>query len=150
MDKKEIAIRPFDIGDLVSCLRILKSNTPRYFAPEDEIEFAGFLQKLPGPYVVLEFKEDVVGCGGWALSDNTKIGHLTWGMIDAAYHNQKLGSQLLNYRLDALKSTGVPAVQLNTTQHVIAFFEKAGFVILERITDDYGPGLDRVAMTLQF
>ena len=150
MTKEQVAIRTFNVTDHAACLRILQSNTPRYFTPEDKAEYSSFLNKLPGPYVVLEYKNNLVGCGGWALSDDKKLGHLTWGMIDAAYHNQSLGSYLLQYRLDALQSTGVPEVQLNTTQHVSAFFERAGFVISEQIPNEYGPGLDRVGMVFRF
>ena len=146
--KQRFAFRSYRADFQQACLRILDSNIPQYFTPEDQIDFLKFLNHLPGPYVVLSIQDEIVGCGGWAFNEANHLGHLTWGIIDASYHGQGLGIALLHYRLNALKEAGATLVRLSTTQVVEAFFQKQGFYTEKRYPNGYGHGLDRLEMKM--
>jgi len=53
-------------------IAILRSNTPKCFAIEEEDAFARFLDARPGPYYVVE-EGRIVACGGIALDRNPSI-----------------------------------------------------------------------------
>ena len=83
-----------------SCINILESNTPRYFAPLDREDFLAFLDAPSGIYSVLEDHESViVGCGGISTRKQGEEGILTWGMIHATRQRQSGESMLRRSRL---------------------------------------------------
>ncbi|MER3443335.1 MAG: hypothetical protein C4342_00980 [Armatimonadota bacterium] len=54
------AFRPYQPHDREACLAVFRSNVPRFFAPHEEREFAGFLDELPCTYFVLEAAGEVL------------------------------------------------------------------------------------------
>jgi GNAT superfamily N-acetyltransferase len=138
--------RPYRPADRASCVAILESNIPQYFKDGDQTDFLGYLDKLPGPYFVLESEEQgIVGCGGYAMDDQEA--HLCWGMVRQDLHKQGLGRLLFERRIQHIAATAAVArIRLNTTQHTAGFYEKFGFRTLRTVPDGYGPGLDRVEM----
>lgn len=147
-------IRPFDMKDLDGCQRLMSSNTPRYFAPEESAEFTQDLQqrqRLPEsqrwPYFVLVTNQQVRGCGGYAqMKDGTAT--LIWGMVDSAEHGQGLGRELLRYRLWHMPPS-IHSVEIDTTPASFGFYQRFGFVAYQHVPDGYGPGLDKVLARLQ-
>lgn len=141
-----------------SCIRIFESNTPRYFA-EDEQE--GLELWLSGQdsghlayknteaefFYVLEDKGLVVACGGYYIIRGSQVANLVWGMVQCSLHNQGLGKMLFEYRIKEIKDK-FPGfkILLDTTQHTYQFFEKQGFSTTQIRTDFYGPKLDRYDM----
>lgn len=144
-----ITIRPYDPQDRAACLAIMASNIPAFFAPEEKDEFAAFLDNAEHPYLVLEFKGQIVGCGGYMINQARMEAGLNWGMIHDAFHGRGLGRWLLNARLDAIRESGqVARVVIDTSQHSAPFFARFGFVETTITPNGYGPGLDQVDMTL--
>ncbi len=45
--------RDYARNDYEACLEVFDTNVPRFFRPEERVEYAAFLKALPGPYVVL-------------------------------------------------------------------------------------------------
>lgn len=141
-------IREYSTQDRLSCLQILRGNTPRFFAPSDEIEFAHFLDHLPGQYWIAEVDKEILACGGVALERGARTATLCWGIVAARAQGRGIGSALLEYRLTriATEFPGVRRVRLTTTQIVQSFFERHGFQQLAVDRAWYGPALDRVHM----
>ncbi|WP_218022956.1 hypothetical protein, partial [Calidithermus terrae] len=74
-----LVFRPYHPHDREACLAVFRSNVPRFFAPHEEREFAGFLDELPCTYFVLEAAGEVLGCGGYYVAAGRGEGGLCWG-----------------------------------------------------------------------
>jgi predicted GNAT family N-acyltransferase len=147
------ATRPYALADRDACMAILRSNMPRYIAPEEETDFIRFLDMLPRddvPYLVVEDADAaVIACGGLAIEADKTTASLCWGLVAATHHGRRIGHLMLTERLGMARAhQGITRIELQTSQHTQGFFEKYGFVAGEVVKDGYGPGIDRVDMAL--
>lgn len=140
-------IRPYTSEDKEQLLSIIRTNTPTYFAPEEETDFADYLENEREDYFVVESEEQIVGCGGVNYSEDKSVGIISWGMIHPDFHGKKIGTALLQHRLDVLKNTpGVNRITVRTSQLTYPFYEKNGFQLIETKKDFWAPGLDMYYM----
>ncbi len=139
-------VRPYDPSDREACLGILRSNTPEFFLSSDQADYAAFLDRGPGSYVVVEDGGRVVACGGWFLEGEETAG-LSWGLVRRDLHGTGLGRLLLKYRMDRIRETpGVRSVILQTIPEVAGFFGRVGFEVVSVERGAYGGVFDRVRM----
>lgn len=146
-------IRAVEHQDLIGCQRLIESNTPRYFAVEEQQEFTADLQRRwsqpegrQWPYFVLVTNQQVRGCGGYAqLKDGTAT--LIWGMVNRAEHGQGLGRALLSYRLWHMPAS-IHTVEIDTTPESFGFYQRFGFVKTGYEPNGYGAGLDKILARL--
>lgn len=144
-------IRPYKPEDREQLLRIIRENTPAYFAPKEEADFADYLDNEIETYFVVESGGLIVGCGGVNLMENRTIGIISWGMIHPEYHGKNIGTALLQHRLEFLKNTErVKRITVRTSQLVYKFYEKNGFRLLESKKDFWAEGLDMYYMEYMF
>lgn len=54
-------IRPYIPEDKDKLLQIIRTNTPTYFAPEEEADFADYLERERKEYFVIESGGELVG-----------------------------------------------------------------------------------------
>jgi|GEM_PF-108215 len=144
-------LRPFQDQDREACLAIFDSNVPKYFAPEERRDYALFLEKLPGPYFVMEHEPgSVIACGGYAANrEDESSAVLCWGMVDRSLHRSGAGTKLLTERLRRISAESqFSIVKIETSPHSRGFFERFGFTELGTISDGFAPGLDLVKMEL--
>ena len=140
-------VRPYEIADRAACLRAFDSNTPRYFLPEERIQFERFLDQLPGPYFVVVEGDDLTACGGYATGRVKGEADICWTIVRRDRHARSIGSILLTTIVsEILGLENVHAVRLETSQHTRAFFERLGFRAVDVVLNGFGPGLDRVEM----
>ena len=139
-------LRPYTAADRDGCLAVFDSNTPDFFAPSERADYEKFLDSQDGSYFVMENEGRLLGCGGYAL-DNQTQGSLIWGMIHRDWHRNGLGRYLLYYRMKKMTDSGtLQVVRLDTSQRTAPFFEKQGFRAMDVVKDGYAPGLDKVEM----
>jgi N-acetylglutamate synthase-like GNAT family acetyltransferase len=151
-----LTIRNYQAQDKESCLLAFKTNVPTYFTDEEISDFSTFLERLGNAsalntsYFVVEWNQNVIGCGGFGDKDDCGIISLCWGLISENYHKKGFGKALLLHRLNALKSLypGLPLV-MDTTQHSYLFFEKYGFQTIKITENFYATGLHRYDMSWQ-
>jgi ribosomal protein S18 acetylase RimI-like enzyme len=143
--------RPYNLADKPACSAIFASNIPKYFAPHEQAEFDSFLDEPECTYFVVEDEDGlIVGCGGYYINTQRRVGALCWGMVANDQHHLGIGRYLLNERLRAMCREGLAdVVVIDTSQHTAPFFQKAGFVTNRIIPDHYGPGLHSYQMSLQ-
>lgn len=141
-------IRSYRARDFEACLDVFDSNRPKYFSAEERLQFAAFLQQLPGPYLVVEDREgNIVACGGYAIDADTAIASFCWGMVERSHHRQGIGRRLSLARLeDIRRQPGVRGIRLDTGHHTRGFYENLGFRLMSVEKDGYWPGLDRCEM----
>lgn len=129
-------------------MAVFDSNVPRYFHPGEAPAFAAFLDDQAVRYLVVCDGNDVVGCGGFSLSDDGRQASLCWGMVRQDRHGQHIGERLLQARLAAIATTAAGSVRLSTSQQTAGFYRRYGFEVLDVKPDGLAPGLDAVEMGL--
>ena len=145
-----IAIRGYNPNDKNDLLNLFELNSPKYFAVEEKLDFDHYLDKEIESYFVLEYDEQIVGCGGINFSDNNTIAVISWDIIHPEYQGKSLGTRLLKYRLDKLNLIQtVQKVIVRTAQHTYPFYEKQGFELIEIIEDYWAKGFDLYNMQLR-
>lgn len=140
--------RAYRTDDREDCLAVFASNVPRFFHARETQDFEAFLDGESDHYLVVLEGEDMVGCGGFALSEDRREASLCWGMIRGDRHGRGIGAQLLRARLQAIAGTAAQSVRLSTSQHTEGFYRRFGFVVQSVQADGLAPGLDAVEMRL--
>lgn len=142
-----IAIREYRTTDKESLLELIRLNTPRYFAAEEELSFGKYLDEEVELYYVLLVDGKIAGCGGINFADGKTTGKISWDIIHPDYQGKSLGKRLLRFRIDKLGSiSGIRKITVRTSQLVYKFYEKQGFVLLETQKDYWAQGLDLYKM----
>lgn len=141
-------LRRYRSADRDACLRLFESNIPSSFFPYEIPEYLGFLDYLPGPYLVVEGPGGALaGCGG--IADHHGAVTLCWGMVARDLQHQGIGRLLLQVRLAlALDIPDARRVILNTSQRTAGFFEKEGFTTRHVQENFFAPGMHRHDMKL--
>ena len=137
-------IRPYiDNTDRQKVIELLQLNTPEYFAPEEEEDLIYYFDNHADNYFVVDINGQVVGCGGFNLTDDKLTGKISWDIIHPNYQRMGIGKQLLDYRINEIsKIASVKFVSVRTSQHVYAFYEKAGLKLNEVVKDYWAKEFD--------
>ena len=145
MASQSLKVRTFQHRDRDGCLEIFDSNVPRFFRPHERPEFEAFLRALPGPYLVLmDGSGSTVACGGYAITEDSGVADLCWGMVRQDEHGNGYGRALAEARIAQLRADSrVQAIALQTSHHTATFYERLGFRTTRTVADGYGPGLHR-------
>ena len=151
-------IRPYSIGDRLSCIALFSSNVPIYFADTELNDFEFWLDGKDKQvlsyknteeeyFFVLENHGEILACGGFYIPKLEKRINLVWGMVKASCHNMSYGTALLDYRLN-LASKMFPefTISIDTTQLTKGFYEKFNFTSIKTTENYYAPGLHRIDM----
>lgn len=143
-----VTVRTYSPADREACLAVFDSNRPTYFSAAERLQFSAFLDRLPGPYLVLEDPGGrVVACGGYAVEAGTAQASFCWGMVEQSRHGQGLGRRLALARLQLIRQDPrVQRVRLDTSQHTRGFYEGLGFTVTDFRRDGYEPGMHRCEM----
>lgn len=142
-------IRPYKPSDKTSLIKLIRLNTPKYFAPSEEDWFSDFLDKEVEDYFVIENNNNIVGCGGVNYEKGENIAVLSWGMIHPNHHKQGLGSFLTKHRINHVKTVcSAKRIIVRTSQHTYGFYLKMGFTLTKTKENHWGPGLDLYYMEM--
>ncbi|WP_221650063.1 GNAT family N-acetyltransferase [Bacteroides sp. K03] len=146
MTKDSITIREYVPSDKEAVLRLIRLNTPHYFAPEEEADLSRYLEKEREYYYVVLFGTEVVGCGGINMAEGGKRGKISWDIIHPDWQGRSLGSLLLKYRMGVIKSLGADRITVRTSQVAYLFYQKRGFMLKKVEKDYWAKGFDMYAM----
>ena len=145
-----IIIREYIPADKNSVMELIRLNTPGYFASEEEADLSEYLENKRELYYVLLYNEKIVGCGGINFADNKTTGKISWDILHPMYQGKTLGTLLLKYRIEKLKSIGsIKRITVRTSQAAYGFYEKQGFVLNEIKKDYWAKGFDMYNMELK-
>ena len=137
LPKLLIKIRVYKKSDQAVILELLRLNTPKYFAEDEEQSFINYLNHEIDQYFIIEFKNTIVGCGGINLINNKTTARISWDIIHPDYHGKGIGSLLLMHRIELIKQMQIiPEIRVRTSQLVYHFYQKNGFE-LQNIQKDY-------------
>lgn len=145
--KDLITIREYELKDRDAVINLIKLNTPKYFAPGEEADLRHYLEYEKELYFVLLFDDRIVGCGGINFSDNHTIGKISWDIFHPDYQGRSLGTKLLKFRIEKLRSIdSIQKITVRTSQVSYEFYEKQGFRLLEIVKDYWAEGFDLYKM----
>jgi GNAT superfamily N-acetyltransferase len=145
-----VVIRAYSPADEQAVIQLLRLNTPKYFAPEEEKDLLRYLQGEIEHYFVMELDGETIGSGGYNFAGDPSHARISWDLLHPARHGQGHGSVLLRHRLDRLLANGtVRKITVRTSQLVYRFYEKAGFVLQEVVPDYWAPGYHLYLMVCQ-
>ena len=143
------AIRPCEKSDKADVINLFRLNTPLYFSLEEEEDLIYFLENEREQYYVVSINKEIVGCGGYNLSEDKSTGIICWDIVHPNFHGKSIGKNLLNYRINQIKNVkSIRKITVRTSQLVYPFYEKQGFVIVEIVEDYWSKGFDLYRMKL--
>lgn len=142
-----ITIRAYQTTDKYEIINLIKLNTPKYFAVEEEEDLNRYLETERELYYVLLYDQKIVGCGGINFTNNNTTGKISWDIFHPDYQGKSLGTRLLKYRIDKLNSiVGLQKITVRTSQIAYKFYEKQGFELFEIKKNYWAEGLDMYYM----
>lgn len=145
-----MTIRKYTAIDREQVLRILRLNTPVFFAPSEEQDFVEYLERHAQHYFVVEEAGSIVGAGGVNFGfDDGKKARIAWDFLHPEFQGRGIGRRLTLHRIEYIrKDTSVRVIEVRTSQLAYQFYEKLGFK-LEKIEKDFwAKGFDLYQMTL--
>jgi GNAT superfamily N-acetyltransferase len=147
----KIRIRRYRADDRKAVLAAFRSNVPAHFPASEEAWLRSALDEPDGPLFVVVEDGDVVGFGGYELSDFYDLATLVFGLVRADRHGSGIGRALLRYRLlhMAGRKRRPRYVTVDTHPHTAGFFERCGFVEIARWPGGYRSGRDRVDLRFE-
>ena len=147
---KEVIIRPYSTTDFNSVIELLRLNTPKYFAAEEESDLINYLNNEIDFYFVAEHNSSVIGCGGINLVDDGKTARISSDIIHPGYQGKGVGIKIIKHRLDYIsKLDPIEKIVVRTTQLVYPFYEKFGFKLKGFVKDYWAQGFDMHIMERQ-
>jgi ribosomal protein S18 acetylase RimI-like enzyme len=142
-----MTIREYAANDRENVLRLLRLNTPQYFAPSEEKDLEYYLDNHADHYFVIESGGEVLGCGGFNFSDDRTVGKISWDIFHPDHQGKGLGSALTRYRIERLKEyDSLRIISVRTSQVAFKFYEKFGFRLREVVKDYWAEGFDLYRM----
>ena len=142
-----VRFRAWSREDREACLSIFDANCPSFFAPNERSDYASFLDTAPDGYEVCELAGRVVGACG-LIKQGDDGGSLNWIMIDPDTQGAGIGSAMMERIVSLARAAELASIDIAASHKSAAFFERFGAVARELTTDGWGPGMDRVDMTL--
>lgn len=140
-EDQNVTIRPFQKRDLEALLRIIRSNTPQYFAPEEEADYIRYMQNEREVYFVAEAGTDVIGGGGVNFKADTDAARISWDMIHPDWHGRGAGSVLIRHRIRYItENSDVNRIIVRTSQLAYKFYQKQGFTLVKKEPDFWAEG----------
>jgi GNAT superfamily N-acetyltransferase len=139
-------IRRYRAADRKAVLAAFRTNVPDHFPASEEAWLRSCLDEPDGPLFVVVQDGEVVGFGGYELSDFYDLGTLVFGLVRADRHGAGIGRALLVFRLlhMAAAKRRPRYVTVDTHPHTAGFFQRCGFVEIARWPAGYRSGRDRV------
>jgi ribosomal protein S18 acetylase RimI-like enzyme len=142
----------FDSSDTEGVVRVFRSRVPDFFAAEEEADLRGYLKALEEKESfeermlawTMRLGEEIVGFGGVEVLH--ECGYLCWGQVAARVGGKRLGSELLRYRIEAIRKLGAKSVMVDTTPEAEGFYVKNGLITYKRMPSYWSETLDLAAM----
>ena len=143
-----VRFRPWRRIDREACLSIFDANCPAFFAPNERIDYASFLDAAPDGYDVCEMAGRVVGACG-LIKQGDGGASLNWIMIVPVARGVGIGSAMMERVISLARASRLSVIDIAASHKSAAFFERCGAIATGRTNDGCGPGMDRVDMELR-
>ncbi|MFM1998791.1 MAG: hypothetical protein RL204_738, partial [Bacteroidota bacterium] len=100
-------------------------------------------------YFVVTVDNQVVGCGGININNDSKTSKISWDILHPEFQGKSLGTMLLKHRIELLRSMpSIENIVVRTSQVAYKFYEKSGFKTTQIEKDYWAEGFDLYYMEL--
>jgi len=142
-------LQPYINTDQEKLVEILNLNIPKYFAPEEVIDFIHYLEIKGDTYFTIKNENEIIGGVGYAVRNDDKSGRINWIFLHPEFSKIGKGRKAAEECLMILKSNPtVEFLKVRTSQFVYEFFEKLGFKITHTKKDYWAKGFDLYEMEM--
>lgn len=137
-------IRTYQSEDQNEVLHLFRLNSPKYFDPNEEIDFQNYLLQEIDQYFVVTHNQNVIACGGINFGfENGTAARIAWDMVHPDYHGKGVGTLLTQHRIQKIEAIKpVSKIIVRTSQVVYPFYQKLGFSMVHQKANYWAPGLD--------
>lgn len=140
-------IRPYQPEDRLPLIDLFRLNVPTYFDPKEVQDLIDYLDNEPFSHFVVEQSSILLGCAGINVSQEGKMGHVTWIFFHPGSQGKGLGRLVLDHCLQELRQyPQIETIETTTSQLAYQFFARFGFELIETQKDYWGKGLDLYRM----
>lgn len=144
---REMITREYTPLDKESLIKLLRLNIPKYFAPEEEQDLIDYLDKHIYSYFVILLHNEIIGTGGFNISEDKTTGILSWDFFHPKHQGFGLGTILTRHRIEKIKEIKtITKIMVRTSQLTYKFYQKFGFETQEIVKDYWGKDLDLYRM----
>ena len=136
--------RNYQSGDQADCLALFDLNCPAFFAPNERVDYEVFLAAVPDWYELCVVAGAIIGAFGLDPAHAA----LRWIMIHPDAQGRGVGSAIMTHVMNAASRKGVSSISIAASQKSAPFFAKFGAISQSTLENGWGPGMDRIDMTL--
>ncbi|MGK7397515.1 MAG: GNAT family N-acetyltransferase [Candidatus Cyclobacteriaceae bacterium M3_2C_046] len=91
----------------------------------------------------------IIGAGGINYFYHQGLTRLSWDLVHPNYHERGIGTSLVQYRLEIIKTNPlIKKVQVRTSQLTYGFYEKMGFRLEKTEKNSWADGFDLYQMVM--
>jgi GNAT superfamily N-acetyltransferase len=143
-----VVVRLFEPRDLARCTELYHLNAPGRFPDGGITGFGDYLREPEAVKLVVEAGQKIVAVGG--ISDPKLsccyVAHLSYGMVDPAWHRRRVGTLLLLARIATLPEPAPWGIlKMTNVPSAATFYQRFGFGPYHSVDPD---GLHRHAASI--
>ncbi|MFA0963871.1 GNAT family N-acetyltransferase [Roseivirga sp. BDSF3-8] len=137
----EYSIRMFRSEDEEGLLRLIRLNTPAYFAPEEAQDYKDYLENEREKYFVAIAEDTVIAGGGINFKNEEKAAWLSWDLVHPYWQGKGVGGAIVQQRIQYIREhNSVQQIVVRTSQFAWKFYEKQGFDLVQKVDDYWAKG----------
>ena len=126
-----VTLRAYRPEDFEACRLIHDLNAPNRFPEESGKQHEEYLQKEPEGYLVAEFENEIIGCGGISLR-HSDFAIFAYGLVHPKYQQMGIGRLLFFARVALLPTLETDAlIYICAVKASLPYYQKFGFVALD-------------------
>ncbi|MBU2280056.1 MAG: GNAT family N-acetyltransferase [Gammaproteobacteria bacterium] len=145
----DISFRFYTPQDRASCLAIFDQNCPKFFASNERVDYAQFLDSSPSGYEVCVLEGAVIGAYG-LMGTGLAWRNLNWILISPQVQGIGIGSRFIERVVRIGTIANLTGINIAASHLSASFFAKHGAKPLAEIENGWGIGMHRIDMELKF
>lgn len=134
-----IIFRSYASADKAVCLGLFDANCPEFFAPNERVDYAEFLDANPFDYELCLTEDKVAGAFG--LSEHgLQQKSLNWILLNPRSQRLGIGSVIMSRISAVALDSGASLINIAASHKSSPFFAKFGAIEIATIDNGWGVG----------
>jgi len=141
-----VRFEPYRRRHRQACLAIFDENCPRFFAPNEREDYAGFLDREHPDYRIGMVEGHIVGAFGLCPGQCDGEAHLNWILLSPSVQGRGLGRAIMAEVARHAQARRVSRILIAASHLSASFFARFGARELRRTDHGWGPDMHRIDM----
>ena len=129
-----------------ACLALFDANCPEFFAPNERSEYAEFLRRVNGEYLVCLNGANVLAAFGVVDENIAHRRRLNWIMVSPEHHGVGMGTIIMQQTEQLVRKARASIIDISASHKSAAFFARFGAKKIKHIENGWGPKIHRIEM----